>query len=188
MRPHFAITAVLIALTFSAGVAQTTESTPIPAPKKPNFTNLTYTRGRWDCTTRSSRRPTPIYSVVQWTPDASGYWRVGVRKVHKNDWFPHEITVTDKVGYDYDAKRWVDVQTDSIGGYDLLVSKGFSGQQITWHSLGFMPGGETTGVTDQTFTKIGNNKVHFVYGFATKNGHTVRVEGNCTRLAGSSNF
>ena len=189
MRPRFGIAAaILIALTLSTVSAQTMESTPAPAPKKPNFTNMTYTRGRWDCTFRSSRRPTPQHSVVQWSSDPSGYWRVGVRTVHATDWFPYEFKGTEKITYDFDSKRWIDVYTDTLGNYDLSTSKGFSSQQITWHSLAFMPGGEVTGVTDTTYTKIGNNKVHVVYGFATTNGHTVRVEGNCTRLAGSTNF
>ena len=189
MRLRFAFAAAtLIALTISSVSAQTSESTPVPAPKKPNFTNMTYMRGKWDCTFRSSRRPTPQYSTIQWSLDSSGYWRTGQRTTHSTDWFPHEFQSTDRVTYDYTAKRWVDVHTDTLGDYDVFISKGFSGQQITWHSIAFSPGTEIAAVSDVTYTKIGNNKIHVITGFKTTAGQGVRIEGNCTRLAGSTNF
>ena len=176
----FAVTA-LFALSLGAAHAQMAPSTPIPAPKKPAWGAVSFLVGSWSCWSKSSRRATPIKYTMTYAPDSSGYWLVGKGSSAGASWYPHASTSTDMYTYDFDTKRWVDVYTDSLGNYDLNVSKGFSGGKIMWHSLAFAPSAEVVSATDSTFTKVSANKTTQSYSFMTGKGKKVSVTGACTR-------
>jgi hypothetical protein len=182
MRSPFALLiAAFLALSICPAQAQMAASTPVPAPKKPSFAALAFMEGTWACTSKSSRRPSPIKYTVTWAPDSSGYWLVGKSSNNGSSWFPHPSTGVDMITYDTDAKRWVDSYTDSLGNYDTSVAKGFDGNVITWHSLTTAPGPEIVSFTDSTFTKVSATKSTFSYGFTTAKGKKVTVSGSCMK-------
>ena len=85
------------------------------------------------------------------------------------------------ITYDADTSRWVDLNTDSNGGYDLSTSKGWVGDKMVWHDLAFAPGPDVTAVTDQTMTKVSDTKFSFASGFTEKSGRKVTFKGACTK-------
>ena len=153
----------------------------MPMPKKPNFAQFNYMLGTWSCTSKSSRRTTPQRMSITWSRDPSGYWFVGRGIMMGTPWFPHGSSGVDMIGYDYDAKRWVDVYTDSLGNYDLAASKGMAGKKMVWHSLVFTPTADMLSVTDQTMVKLSPTKTLMYYGFTAKGGRKVTVTGTCTK-------
>jgi hypothetical protein len=72
-RVLIAAAVVLAALIPASGFAQI-ESTPIPAPVKPNFSSLSFMVGTWTCKSKSSRRPAAFTTISTYSLDPTGYW------------------------------------------------------------------------------------------------------------------
>ena len=60
----FIAVAVLFAAATPAYAPAQVESTPIPAPTKPNFSSVQFMIGSWTCSTKSARRPAPYVTTV----------------------------------------------------------------------------------------------------------------------------
>lgn len=172
---------VAAALTTSIASAQTIEATPIPRPAKPDFTSMKFLVGTWSCTTKSSRRPSPTAVSIATTLDPNGYWLVQKWSSEAVSWFPYPSTGQDLITYDADTGRWIDAESDSLGGYDLSTSKGWDGNHMTWHDLAFARGKDIVSVTELTNTKDSETKISSVSGFTTKAGKSVHVATSCTK-------
>jgi hypothetical protein len=103
-RVLIAAAVLLAALIPASGFAQV-ESTPIPAPVKPNFSSLSFMAGSWTCTSKSSRRPRAFTTVSTYTLDPTGYWMNETSTTPKTSWVPTTLRTWDKITYDPDAKR-----------------------------------------------------------------------------------
>jgi hypothetical protein len=158
------------------------ESTPIPAPVKPNFSSLNFLIGTWTCTTKSSRRPAPFQTVSTYTADPSGYWIDETSTTKPISWVPTAITIEDRITYDADTKRWADVSYGTGGIYGLSFSSGWNGTSITWHDVSFAPTADISSQTDTTMTKVSDTKTTSSSAFTeAKSGRTVTVTSTCTR-------
>ena len=122
--------AVLAAALPSYALAQV-ESTPIPAPKKPNFSSMSYLIGTWTCTTKSARRPAAYVTTSNYTMDPSGWWINETSTTNTTKWIPVKLTTTDKITYDADTHRWVDITYGPQNGYALSFSSGWNGNKMS---------------------------------------------------------
>lgn len=158
------------------------ESTPIPAQMKPNFSSMDFLIGTWTCHTKSSRRPAAYVTEVTYALDPTGYWLVETSTTAKASWIPSALKTTDRITYDSDAKRWVDVLTGDQGAYGLSFSKGWSGDSMVWHDVSFAAGPDIASQTDTTNTKVNATKMVSSSAFTeTKTGRKVTVTGTCTK-------
>ena len=169
------------ALMTGAAIAQSMEATPIPLQPKPDLTPMTYFTGTWACAYKSARRPTPQRYTTVATLDPGGRWIVEKTKIMPVSWFPHAQFVVDMVTYDPNAKRWVDVETDSLGGYDLSASSGWTGDTMVWKDLAFVPARDVVSASETTLTKVSDAKYTATASFKTKKGRVVGVTTTCTK-------
>lgn len=171
----------LAAVVPAAGSAQV-ESTPIPAPNKPNFSSVSFMLGTWTCKTKSSRRPAPYVTVSTYTLDPTGYWIAETSVTHPTAWVSKTLSNWDKITYDSDTKRWVDVSYGDGGAYGLSFSKGWDGNQMVWHDVSFAAGPDIASQSDITTTKASATKMTSTSSFTeTKGGRRVSVSAVCTK-------
>jgi hypothetical protein len=158
------VLSVIVPAMISLGTAGLTasspaiESTPAPAPPKPDFSSMKYLLGAWSCTTKSSRRPTAATWTTTNSLDSTGYWMIGHDVGHKTPWFPFESTGIDKMTYDADGKRWIDIYTDDLGNYGVGTSPGVRGNTIVWSDALFTPSSDVKSESPQTETWISATK------------------------------
>jgi hypothetical protein len=174
--------AVLLAALAPASSFAQVESTPIPAPHKPDFSSVSFMVGTWTCMSKSSRRPRAFTTISTYSLDPTGYWMNETSTTPKTSWVPTALRGWDKITYDSDAKRWVDVSYNDGGGYGLAFSKGWSGGQIVWHDITFAPGPDINSQTDITTTKVSATKMTSTSSFTeTKTGRRVTVTATCLK-------
>jgi hypothetical protein len=179
--------ALLVAAVFSVAaipayaLAQV-ETTPIPAPAKPNFSSMSFLIGTWTCSTKSARRPSAYLTTSTYTMDPTGYWISETSTVAKTKWISARLTTMDKITYDSDTHRWVDVTLGPLNGYALAFSSGWNGDTMSWHDVSFMAGPDIASQTDNVVTKVSNTKMTSSSSFTeTKSGRRVAVTGVCTK-------
>lgn len=176
------LVAAVAALLLPAVASAQVESTPIPAPNKPNFSSMAFMVGSWSCATKSARRPAAYMTTVSYTMDPTGYWMEQTSVTKPTSWVTKQLTVYDKITYDPDTKRWVDVTYGDGGGYGLAFSKGLVGNHITWHDVSFAPGPDISAQSDVTYTKVSATKLTSASSFTeTKTGRHVAVTTTCTK-------
>jgi len=180
-RVLIAAAVVLAALIPASGFAQV-ESTPVPAPQKPDFSSLSYMVGTWTCKSKSSRRPAAFTTISTYSLDPTGYWMNETSTTPKTTWVPTPLRTWDKITYDPDAKRWADVSYGDGGAYGLSYSQGWNGNQIVWHDVSFAPGPNINSQTDITTTKVSATKTTSSSSFTeTKTGRRVMVTTTCLK-------
>lgn len=180
-RVLIAVAVLLAALVPASSVAQV-ESTPIPAPKKPDFSSVSFMVGSWTCKSKSSRRPAAFTTISTYSLDPTGYWMNEVSTTPKTSWVPTTLRNWDKITYDSDTHRWVDVLYGDAGSYGLSFSKGWNGNTIVWHDVSFAPGPDVSSQTDVTTTKVSPTKMTSTSSFTeTKTGRRVMVATTCIK-------
>ncbi|MBV8116567.1 MAG: hypothetical protein JOZ01_01245 [Candidatus Eremiobacteraeota bacterium] len=173
---------MMVAAAVPAQTPAQIESTPIPTQVKPNFASMNFMIGTWNCSTKSSRRPGPYMTVSTYSIDPTGYWIVETSTTAPTAWVPTKLVFDDKITYDPDTKRWVDVLSGDQGAYGLIVSRGWVGNQIVWHDLGFAPTSQIRSQTNTTTTKESDTKMVSRSTFTeAKTGRVVTVVGTCTK-------
>ncbi|MBV9027692.1 MAG: hypothetical protein JO311_03685 [Candidatus Eremiobacteraeota bacterium] len=180
---HSAIFALaLLAGLLPATASPQVESTPIPAAQKPNFSSMRFMVGTWNCATKSARRPAAYHTTSTYTIDPDGYWIYETSVTAKVPWSPQTIRTWDHITYDTSTKRWVDVQNADLGGYALSFSKGWVGNQMTWHDVSFAPGPDVASQTDIVTTKVSDTKITQNSSFTErKTGRRVSLTTVCTK-------
>lgn len=176
-----AVTVLLSAAIPSYASAQV-ESTPIPAPKKPNFSSMQFMIGAWTCSTKSARRPSAYVTTSTYTMDPGGWWINETSTTNVTKWIPLRLTSVDKITYDSDTHRWIDVSYGPANGYGLSVSNGWNGTKMVWHDVSFAPGADISSTSDNAVTKVSDTKLTSSSSFTeTKTGRHVAVTGVCTK-------
>jgi hypothetical protein len=188
MRIYRAVIAVaVLAMALPSYALAQVESTPIPAPKKPNFSSMSFLAGTWTCSTKSARRPAAYVTTSTYTMDPSGWWINETSTTKANSWIPTTMMGYDKITYDAtpglpSTHRWVDVNYGDEGGYGLSFSSGWNDNQMSWHDVSFAPGGDVKSQTDTIVTKVSNTKITTSSSFTEmKTGRVVSVTGVCTK-------
>jgi hypothetical protein len=183
MRIYRAVIAVaVLAAALPAYALAQVESTPIPAPKKPNFSSMSFMLGTWTCSTKSARRPAPYATTSTYTLDPSGWWIDETSSTSPTKWIAVKLTNTDRITYDSDTHRWVDVTVGPQNGYGLAFSNGWNGNQMSWHDVSFAPTSDIKSQTDNTVTKVSSTKMTTSSSFTEANtGRVVSVTGVCTK-------
>jgi hypothetical protein len=185
MNKSFAFTVLTIVTAFLAGtgaIAQI-ETTPIPVPPKPNFSSMEFLIGTWVCTESNTRRATAYGSTITNTMDPSGYWMHTKTVNHATSFDRHPTTGTDMITYDSSSSRWVDVSTDTEGGYGTSTSTGWNGDTIVWRPIGMTSVGSGNVVSsgDTTTTKVSNTKYTYAGTFKESGGRTISFKGTCNK-------
>lgn len=174
--------AVLLGAAIPAYSLAQVESTPIPTPRKPNFSSMNFLVGTWTCSTKSARRPTAYMTTSTYAMDPSGYWLIQTSTTNPTKWISTRLTTTDRITYDPDTRRWVDVTYGDGGAYGLSFSSGWSGNKMSWHDVSFAPGPDIKSQTDNVVTKVSNTKTSSSSSFTeTRTGRVVSVAGICTK-------
>jgi len=181
LRTAFFAALFAFALTSSGVVAQTIDTTPIPMPPKPDLTPVTYFVGTWSCTFKSARRAVPQFTTTVTTLDPGGRWLVKKSHTKPAAYFPHPSDAIDMITYDPFAKRWVDVETDSLGGYDVSASSGWSGNTMVWKDLTFVAVRDVVSASQVTTKKVSASKFTSTSSFVTAKGKTVGTTTVCTK-------
>lgn len=177
-----AAAAVLLAATIPSFASAQVESTPIPAPKKPNFSSMQFMVGTWTCSTKSARRPAAYVTTTTYTMDPSGYWLDSTSTTAPTKWISQRLTTNDKITYDSDTHRWVDITYGDGGAYGLSFSGGWAGNKIAWHDVSFAAGPDIKSQTDNIVTKVSPTKMTSESSFTeAKSGRVVGVSGVCTK-------
>jgi len=182
------ITAALGSLAISLGnldlaiAAPTIESTPVPAPQKPDFAPMKYLMGTWNCTSKSSRRPTASKFTTANSLDSTGYWIIGQDYAPGASWYPYATKGIDKMTYDSDSKLWIDVYTDDRGGYGISKSPGPHGNTIVWSDAYFTPYSDIVSQSPTTETFSSTKRVMHQT-FRVKSGMVNRVDTVCIKTS-----
>lgn len=167
-----------------SALAQTIESTPIPATQKPDFSSMAFLTGTWSCSVKSSRRPAAYTFTQTFTMDPSGYWLIENDKNQPASWAPNAgVNAETRYTYDPDTKRWISVTSGDMGVYDFSTSPGWSGNTMIWHSDAFAKGPDITSQSDTTMTKVSPTRVTTASTFDTSAGKHVTVAGVCNKQA-----
>ena len=166
-----------------AGATQTIETTPVPLPPKPDFSSMQFLLGTWSCSTKSSRRPAPYISTTTYSMSSDGFWIDETTVTKPVAWVPQPPTVYDKITYDADTKRWIDVTYGGLGTYGLATSPGWTGNTMTWHDANFAPGADIKAQTDVVMTKVSATKTSQANSFTEASGRSISVAGTCTKGA-----
>jgi hypothetical protein len=178
----FIAAAVLLAALIPASAFAQVESTPIPAPRKPDFSSVSFMVGTWTCKSKSSRRPAAFTTISTYSLDSTGYWLNQTSTTPKTTWVPTPLRTWDKITYDPDAKRWADVSYGDGGAYGLAFSQGWNGNEIVWHDISFAAGPDISSQTDITTTKVSPTKMTSASSFTeTKTGRRVTVATTCLK-------
>jgi hypothetical protein len=182
LSPVIIAVLVLFAAAMPSYAPAQVESTPIPAPKKPNFSSMEFMIGTWTCSTKSARRPAAYVTTSTYTLDPSGYWINETSTTKATSWISSSLTGSDKITYDSDSHRWVDVAYGQGGTYGLSFSPGWSGNKMVWHDVSFAPTADISSQTDNTVTKVSSTKITSSSSFTeAKSGRVVSVTGVCTK-------
>jgi hypothetical protein len=173
---------VTLAVALPAYAVAQVESTPIPAPRKPNFSSMEFMVGTWTCSTKSARRPSAYVTTSTYAMDPTGYWIEQTSTTNATSWISRKLTTWDKITYDPDTHRWVDVTYGDGGAYGLAFSSGWMGNKMSWHDVSFAPGPDIASQTDNVVTKVSPTKMTSMSSFTeTKTGRKVAVTGICTK-------
>ncbi len=177
----YLVLAVLFAAPLSIGAQ--VESTPIPLPDKPDLSPMSYLVGTWACTNTSTRRPKPFTTTATFAMDPDGYWIDQTTTSEGVPWFPHPSTTTDKITYDTQLKRWVDVNYSTLGGYGYAVSAaGSTPARIVWHDMTGTTGDPSIASTSDT-VQTQDSPTHMVSksSFKETSGRTVTFTVDCKK-------
>lgn len=170
----------LFAMPFS-GLAQTMETTPVPIPPKPDFSTMQFLMGSWACHTTSSRRPAPYVSTSTYAMSPDGWFINETTVQDPVPWFNQKITSYDKITYDPQTKRWVDVTYGDLGNYGFTTSPGWDGNKMVWHDPTFAPTADVKSQTDATMTKDSAAKTTTTSSFTEASGRSIAVVATCVK-------
>lgn len=182
-RLAFVLASVGVLVAPIVAVAQTMETTPFPLPPKPDFSSMQFLIGTWNCSTKSSRRPAPVTSTSTYTMNPDGWWINETTVGNPVPWFPQKSMAYDKITYDSDTKRWVDVTYGDFGAYGLALASGWDGNKMVWHDPTFAPGADVKSQSDTTTTKDSASKTTSTSSFTEASGRTINVVSTCTKGA-----
>jgi hypothetical protein len=157
------------------------ETTPIPQPGKPDFSSMSFLVGTWNCSVMSSRRPGPYTVTATTTMSPNGYWMLTRSTIHKASWIPTEFVTEDRVTNDGSTSRWVDINTDELGGYDLSTSPGWTGNNLVWTDVAYPKTDATATNNPTTETKVSDTQWTSQQSFTEPSGRVVTVKTNCTK-------
>ncbi|HET6896224.1 MAG TPA: hypothetical protein VFH72_12645 [Candidatus Baltobacteraceae bacterium] len=175
-----AATAAALLLSCGAVLAQV-ESTPVPQTPKPNFSQMAFLTGTWNCSVKSSRRPSAYQTTSTANVSSDGYWMVTRTTTHKASWIPAELRSEDRRTYDPSTSRWIDIGTDDGGGYNVSTSPGWKGNTITWTDAVITKVNATASTNPTVMTKVSNSKTTSRSSFKEPSGRLINVVTTCTK-------
>jgi len=183
MRSFIAAVVALgsVAITCIAATAPTPgiEKTPIPAMATPDFSTMF--PGRWHCSYKSSRRATPFETTDTRSVSRDGYWLVietTIGKTPQNGGF-HS---TDRITYDASTKRWVDMEADEKGYYEVSTSPGWHGRSMVWTDVLAPQGAGVARNNPTTITRVSEAQFTTSGSFVEKSGRLITVKGLCMKM------
>ena len=158
------------------------ESTPAPRPKVPNFSPFEFLIGSWSCTDRETNRPGPSPSTETWAMDNTHYWITATGAASAVKWFPYALKTQQRITYDSDAKLWVYLYWDDLGGYGLSTSPGWNSGALVWTSRSFFPTKDVTAVSKFIIKKVSDRKYTGTYSFTNAKATVIGGQVLCLKI------
>lgn len=168
-------------MALSAVALAQVESTPVPTTPKVDFSKMSFLTGTWNCSVMSSRRPGPYRTTSVATIDRDGYWLITRTTVHPASWIKRSFTTEDRMTYDPSTSRWIDMEYDDQGGFDLSTSPGWVGNTITWSDVVYPKLNATATNNPTTLTRVSDTKTTSINTFREPGGRLVTVRTTCTK-------
>jgi hypothetical protein len=173
---------MFLAILFSSAlVLAQVESSPIPMNPKPDFSKMAFMMGTWTCSTMSSRRPGAYMTTVTNTMSPDGYWMIQRSMVHKASWIPRSFMSEDRITYDPSTSRWIDLNMDEQGGYNVSWSPGWTGNTIKWTDAVITKQNATASTNPTVTTRVSDTKTTSKSSFREPSGRLVNVTTTCTK-------
>jgi hypothetical protein len=180
--PFTVMLGVLFAFAVAAAqAAPAIEATPAPRPKKPDFAPFSFFVGSWTCTSKQANRPGPATSTATWAIDDTGYWMVATNDSPAVKWYPYDTKGQSKITYDSDAKLWIYMASDDLGGYGLYTTPGWKGGTAIWTARSFFPTKQQSAVSNYTMKKVSDSKYTGTYTYTTGKGTVVGGQDSCMK-------
>jgi hypothetical protein len=179
---HWVVTLLGCALFVAAASAAPLVSTAAPAPAptpvpmaKPDFSSVNFLVGTWSCTQQLRGKTRPETDVTSIGMD--GAWLVTQTTAPPFDQYrTYTINGVSYIGYDPNAKMWIQTGVDNGGGYGIQTSPGWQGSALTW--TGKYPDGSSS--TDLV-TKVSDMKYTDANSVTDPQGKTTNVMITCAK-------
>ena len=143
---------------------------------KPDLSSMKFLAGTWTCHSQLRGNDRPDTSTT--TVELSGQWLVSHDVAPPFDKYrTRAINTSTYVGFDNNARRWVTLGVDDLGGYSVSTSPGWNGNTLVWTDK--LVQGDTVGVT--TLTKMSDAQYSFVNVFKNSKGSSQTQKGNCKK-------
>jgi hypothetical protein len=135
---HWVVTllgcALFVVAATAAPLVSSAQAAPAPTPvpmAKPDLSSVMFLVGTWSCSQQLRGKTRPETDVTSVGMD--GMWLVTQTTAPPFDQY-RTVTIngTTYVGYDPNAKLWIQTGLDSAGGYGIQTSPGWQGNVITW--------------------------------------------------------
>ena len=159
------------------------ESTPIPMTPKPDFSKMMFLTGSWTCSNKSSRRPSAFVTTSTARLSSDGYWLITDATTRKTAWMNANLIGQDRMTYDPSTSRWIDLNYDQSGGYNVSTSPGWTGNSITWTDAVISKTNATASTNPTIVTKVSNMKTMSRSSFKEPSGRLVTVTTTCTKTS-----
>ena len=169
----FALAAPCVAL------AQSASPTPVP-DVKPDLSPMAMLMGTWSCKVlKSPNGRTNGHTFTTNTVLAfDGRWMETNQTTPPFDQYrTRDLVVKSWLTYDPDTKMWVSLTVDSIAGYGVTMSPGWTGNTLITNDK-LSSNGQPLGV--DTLLKLSDTHYNDVYSVKTPKG-TQSTESDCTK-------
>jgi uncharacterized protein DUF1579 len=171
----------VLALFFAClSLAQMPSGPPKPAPE---MANLKYFAGTWKCSGDSPAGPFgPAHktqSTITLKSDLDGFWYAGSVAEMKTASNPNPVKGMLHVGYDADAKQYVQVWLDNFGMHAVQMSPGWEGDTLTFSGEQGVMGEKAT--AKDTLTKKGAGQFAHKFELTMKGETHTIVEEICKK-------
>jgi hypothetical protein len=134
------------------------QETPKPSPE---MAKLDFFKGNWTCQGKVNESPMgpagTMNSTARVQSDLGGFWQSGSVKGTMAKMPPFEGIF--HVTFDPDAKQFVMLWVDNMGGWSRSTSSGWQGDKLVYEGDAHMPGQKPTKSRD-TFTRSGGTMRH----------------------------
>lgn len=176
-----ALGTLVLACTIAASASPRIESTPVPAPPKPDWSTMKFLIGTWQCSTMSSRRPAPFKTTMVYTMGPGDYWLTNKQTTHKTSWVPVDIHNTTYYTYDSVTKKWVRLSMGDFGGYAVSTGATISGGRKTYTYALQSGAPDVASNSPDYYTKVSDTSFKMTSSFKEKSGRTVTVNQTCNK-------
>ena len=172
-------TAVFALAAPSAALGQSASPTPVPDPR-PDFSPMVMFMGTWNC--KALRSPDGRVVGHTFTTNTTmafdGRWMETDQDSPPFDKYrTRDFVLKTWLTFDPGTMKWVGMTVDSVGGYGVTASKGWTGDTLVTNDV-LLSNGQPLGV--DTVSKMSDTHYRDHYEVVTPKGTQI-TESDCTK-------